>query len=66
MENLYKKRITNRIHYDYIWIGWKDFEHLIRELFEKEYNQSGAENAGGGPLDLGMFLLKMVAQKSFC
>lgn len=24
-------------------MDWKDFEHLIRELFEKEFNQSGGE-----------------------
>ncbi|MEK6479066.1 restriction endonuclease [Catalinimonas sp. 4WD22] len=24
-------------------MGWEDFEHLIRELFEKEFNQSGGE-----------------------
>ncbi|WP_247233441.1 restriction endonuclease [Telluribacter sp. SYSU D00476] len=24
-------------------MGWEDFEHLIREVFEKEFNQSGGE-----------------------
>lgn len=24
-------------------MDWEDFEHLIRELFEKEFSQSGGE-----------------------
>ncbi|MEH7343534.1 hypothetical protein V7122_06630 [Bacillus sp. JJ1532] len=24
-------------------MDWEDFEHLIRELFEKEFNQTGGE-----------------------
>ncbi len=44
---------------------WEDFEHLIRELFEKEFSCNGGEVKVPKPVEMGVLMLLLLIRTLF-